>query len=218
MNFSIKAIIFDFGGVLINWDPRNLFRHFFTNSQEMENFLREIDFYSWNSEQDKGRSFEEGIAQLSAQFPHYSKLISSYYERWEESLDGPITATIEILYTLKNNNYSLYGLSNWSAETYPRVREKFSFFELFDDIIISGNVKLNKPDPSIFNLFLARNGYTASECIFIDDSPPNIDTAKDLGFITIHFTSPIKLRVSLEQIGVIFNSNRRPDESAKIIR
>jgi len=203
MKLPIKAIVFDFGGVLLNWDPRNLYRRHFSNSQEMENFLYEIDFYSWNAEQDKGRSFEEGVAQLSAQFPHYAKLISSYYEHWEESLDGPITDTIELLHLLKKNNYALYGLSNWSAETYPIVRKKFSFFDFFDDIIISGDVKMNKPDPSIFNLFLYRTGYNASECIFIDDSPPNIDTARDLGFTAIHFTTPQKLRDILEQIGII---------------
>ncbi|GAB4430941.1 MAG: HAD-IA family hydrolase [Anaerolineales bacterium] len=200
---TIRAIVFDFGGVLINWDPRNLYRRYFSDPQEMERFLSEIDFYAWNAEQDKGRPFAQGVAILSAQFPQYAHLIHAYHEHWETSLNGAIPGTIEILKTLKRQGYALFGLSNWSAETYPQVRKKYTFFDLFDHIIISGRVDMVKPHPAIFNLLLNQTGYDAPECVFIDDSPANVHAASKLGFRALHFTSPEKLRSQLEQLGLL---------------
>jgi 2-haloacid dehalogenase len=199
MQTPIKAIIFDFGGVLLNWDPRNLYRRFFPGQpQAMDDFLSEINFYEWNARQDEGRSFAEGIAELSAQFPQHAHLIQAYYDNWEDSIIGSITGTVEILQTLKEKGYPLFGLSNWSAETYPRARHKYPFFDLFDDIVLSGEVKLNKPHPAIFNLLLNKIGYSAPECILIDDSQPNVDTAKELGFHVVHFKSPEQLEAELQ--------------------
>ena len=204
MSNPIKAIIFDFGGVLVDWDPRNLYRRYFPGQPEaMEEFLSEIDFYAWNAEQDKGRPFAEGVAKLSAQFPHHAPLIQAYQDHWEDSIPGAIAGTVDILRALKNKNYSIFGLSNWSAETYPRIRNKYPFFELFDDIILSGEVNLVKPHPAIFNLLLNRTGYSAPECLLIDDSQPNIDTAMKLGFVTIHFTTPQTLHSELEQLNLL---------------
>ena len=198
MSTPIKAIIFDFGGVLLEWDPRHLYQRFFPGqAQAMDAFLAEIDFYAWNAQQDKGRAFAEGIAALSAQFPQHARLIQAYYDHWEDSITGAITGSVEILRALKENGYPLFGLSNWSAETYPRARRMYPFFELFDDIILSGEVKLNKPDPAIFRLLLKRIGYSARECLLIDDSQPNIETAKSLGFNTIHFASPTQLKSAM---------------------
>jgi 2-haloacid dehalogenase len=204
MKSTIKAIIFDFGGVLIDWDPRYLYRRYFPEEPEaVESFLAEINFYEWNAQQDKGRPFAQGIAELSAQFPQHAQLIQAYFDCWEDSLGGPIDGTVDLLRKLKQNGYPLYALSNWSAETYPRARHKYPFFDLFDEVILSGTVKLNKPDPAIFKLLLTKTGYLASECLLIDDSRPNIDTANELGFVTIHFTSPSQLQTELQSLNLL---------------
>lgn len=204
MKPTITAIIFDFGGVLIDWNPRYLYQSYFPNQpQAMENFLAEIDFSKWNVQQDKGRPFAEGIAELSAQFPHHAPLIQAYFDRWDDSISGPINGTVEILRTLKQKGYPLYGLSNWSAETFPRVRKEFSFLELFDDIVISGVVKINKPDPTIFELLLTKIGHPASQCLLIDDTGANIETANKLGFATIQFTSPEQLITELQKLNLL---------------
>ena len=199
MTSHIKAVIFDFGGVLIDWDPRNLYSRFFPEQpQAMEDFLTEISFMEWNNQQDKGRPFTEAVALLSKQFPHHAHLISAYRENWKESITGSIEGTVKLLTMLKENGYSLYGLSNWSAETFPIVRHEFEFLNLFDEIILSGEVKLIKPDPEIFELCLQKISIPADQCLFIDDSEANIIAAKKLGFDTIRFISPEHLKDELE--------------------
>ena len=204
MTTNIKAIIFDFGGVLLDWNPRNLYRRYFPENHEaMERFLSEIRFMEWNLYQDKGRPFKEGVAILASQYPQYSHLIQAYHENWEESIVGEITETVEIAKRLKHGGYPLYGLSNWSAETFPIAHRKYNFFELFDDIVLSGEVNLVKPDPAIFNLLLTRVGRTAEECLLIDDSDVNISIARELGFVPILYLSPIQLKSELTQIGLL---------------
>lgn len=203
MPSPIKAIIFDFGGVLLQWDPHKLYHRFFAQAGQIDQFLAEINFPSWNAEQDRGRPFAEGISELSGQFPQYAHLIRAYYDYWEDSIVGSIPGTVEILRELKEAGYSLYGLSNWSAETYPRVRHKYDFFNLFEQIILSGDVKLIKPDPAIFNLALQKIGCSARECLLIDDSEANIITGKQMGFTTILFSSSEQLRIELHQMNVL---------------
>jgi 2-haloacid dehalogenase len=199
MTSQIKAVIFDFGGVLIGWDPRKLYSQFFPEQpQAMEDFLAEVSFMEWNAQQDKGRPFVEAVALLSKQFPHRAYLIRAYHEHYKETLTGVIEGTVELLRTLKNKGHSLYGLSNWSAETFATVRHEFEFLNLFDDIIISGDVKLIKPEPEIFELCLKKIGRPAGECLFIDDSEANIITARKLGFDTVHFNSPEHLKNELQ--------------------
>jgi 2-haloacid dehalogenase len=201
---NIQAIIFDFGGVLLDWDPRYLYQRYFPDQPKaMDQFLAEIHFYEWNAQQDQGRTFADGIAELSMQFPQHAHLIQTYFDRWEESISGPISGSVDILRRLKQKGYPLYGLSNWSAETYPRVRLKYPFFDWFDDVILSGAVKLNKPDPAIFNLLLNKAGHTAPECVLVDDALPNIASAKKLGFATIHFTSPDQLQIELQRLNLL---------------
>jgi len=204
MKSEIKAIIFDFGGVLLDWDPRNLYRRYFPkNPEAMEQFLNEIKFMEWNMHQDRGRPFKEGVAILSSQFPQYSHLIRAYHENWEESIGGEIPGMVEILKSLKQKGYLLYGLSNWSGETFPIARRKYPFFDLFDDIVLSGEVRLVKPELAIFNLLLARIGRSARECLLIDDSDINISVARELGFMTIHFKSEAQLKSDLSRIGIL---------------
>lgn len=164
----------------------------------MEDFLAEVSFMEWNAQQDKGRPFAEAVALLSKQFPHRAHLISAYHEHWEESLTGSIEGTVELLQALKQKGCPLYGLSNWSAETFNIVRHKFEFLKLFDEIIISGNVKLIKPEPEIFELCLQKIGKPANQCLFIDDSETNVAAAQKLGFDTVRFISPEHLKDELQ--------------------
>ena len=203
MPTSTKAIIFDFGGVLLEWDPHALYRRYFNQTHEIDRFLDEINFSAWNAQQDKGRPFAQAIAELSAQFPQHAHLISAYFEHYEDSVIGPLPGMPELLHRLKRAGYPLYGLSNWSAETFLMIRMKYSFFELFDDIILSGEVKLLKPDPAIFRLTLNRIKHKPDECLLIDDSPANIASAQDLGIATVHFRSSQQLEQELRLLNLL---------------
>jgi 2-haloacid dehalogenase len=203
-NVKSRAIVFDFGGVLVDWNPRYFFGKYFDGDpRAMEEFLVKIDFTEWNLERDKGRSWSEGIAELCARFPEHQDLIRAYDAHWEESIAGVIPPTVDILQTLKQTGYPLYGLTNWSREKFHLVRPKYEFFNWFDAIVVSGEVKLVKPDPRIFKLFLEMIGRTAGECILVDDSAANIAAARQLGFDTIHFQAPAQLEDALRQLGVI---------------
>jgi len=197
------AFIFDFGGVLLEWNPRHLYRKLFNGDDAaMEQFLSEVDFSNWNNEQDRGRSFEQAVGELSARFPHYASMIKAYDERWEESISGPIQPVVDILQALKEKGYALYGLTNWSQEKFELVQHKYPFFGLFETILVSGAVQMIKPDPRIFGLLLEKMERDPEECIFIDDSLKNIATAKTLGFIPIHYQSPQQLTAELERNGI----------------
>ncbi len=200
---NLKTIIFDFGGVLVDWNPRNLYKNYFPNPQEMEDFLQEVNFMEWNAQQDKGRKFSEGVQILSEQFPHRAALIRAFHENWIQSINGSIEGSVKILRELKAKKHPLYGLSNWSMETFPLTRSRFSFFDLFDGILLSGEVQLIKPDPAIYELCLQMANKSAQECLFIDDSPANISTAQTLGFDAIHFKSPEQLRNELEKRNIL---------------
>lgn len=200
---SIRAIIFDFGGVLIEWDPRNLYRHYFNQPEKIEQFLSDVNFSQWNIEQDRGRPFAEGIAVLSAQYPHYATYIHAFGERWDETLVGTIDGTVKILRELKQAGYPLYALSNWSAETFPIARRKFDFFDAFDEIVLSGAVGMVKPERGIFELLLQKIGRPAHECLFIDDALANIQQADRMGFKTVLFKSSQQLRAELQELKLL---------------
>jgi 2-haloacid dehalogenase len=198
------AFVFDFGGVLMDWDARHLYRKYFDGDpQAMEAFLAEIDFAGWNRQQDEGRPFAEAVDVLSRQFPQYASLIRLYDERWEESVRGPIQPSVEILARLKAAGYPLYAISNWSLEKYSLIRPRHEFFDWFEQVLVSGEVKVAKPDPRIYQVFLERTGLHAGDCLFIDDSEPNIEVARRLGFQTIHFESPAKLEAALQFRGLL---------------
>jgi 2-haloacid dehalogenase len=205
MTPQIKAIIFDFGNVLLAWDPRNIYRRFFPNDPEgMECFLQEVNFADWNLQQDKGRSFAEGVAILSRQFPQYSHLIQAFRDHWIDSVGEPVAGTVTILKRLKQAGYPVYGLSNWSAETFPHARKRHDFFNLLDDMVISGDVGHVKPDPEIYQILLDKIGRPAGECLFVDDALPNIRQAQAMGFAVVHFQSPEQLEASLHALQVLF--------------
>jgi len=204
MTTNIKATIFDYGNVLIEWDPRYVYQRYFPNDSEgMENFLKEVDFMSWNAEQDRGRTFATGVADHSRKFPQYAHLFQAYHDRWIESIGDAYWGTVEIMKQLKQAGYKLYGLSNWSAETFPYAREKYDFFNLLDDMVISGAVGYVKPEPEIYQLMLDKIGRPARDCLFIDDSLPNIQQANTMGFNTIHFQSATQLEDELKRLEIL---------------
>lgn len=201
---TIRAIIFDFGNVLARWNPYAVFAPYFGgDAGAVDAFLKEVNFHDWNLAQDAGRPFREGVAALSAQFPHHAAAIRAYDEHWEASITGAIEGSVEIARRLKQKGYPLYGLTNFSAEKFPLMRQRFDFLRLFDDIIVSGEVGLIKPDPAIYDLTLRRIGYHASECVFIDDSEANCRAAKDKGLVTILFKNPAQLSDDLQHLGVL---------------
>ena len=192
------AVVFDFGNVLVDWDPRYLYRNLFRDDEAaMERFLVEVDFMEWNRQQDEGRTFSEGVTELCGRFPQYCDLIQAYDDRWVESLGGPIWPTVAVLRRLRDAGYPLYGLSNWSAEKFTIVCADYPFFDWFEDIILSGDVRLLKPDERIFELVLGRIGKPAGECLFIDDSFENIEKARVMGFEVIHFQTAEQLEAEL---------------------
>jgi 2-haloacid dehalogenase len=202
-NKADQVIVFDLGGVLIDWDPYRLYcNKLGLDRQVVDRFMQEVDFPGWNKEQDRGRPFAEATVELSNLHPEYRDLIYAYDEHYPASLGGSIQPVVDIVGKLKTAGYSLYVLSNWSAEKFKLVRPQYPFLEWFDGIVISGEVGLVKPDQAIFEVLLERTGHPADECLFIDDHIPNIEVARALGFQTIQFQSPQQLEAELITRGV----------------
>jgi 2-haloacid dehalogenase len=201
---QLLAIVFDFGGVLFDWNPRYLYRQYFLDDERaMESFLDEIQFDEWNRQQDIGRPFSEAVVELSQRFPQYAGLINVFDTRWEETLAGVFPQSVAILERLYQAGFPLYALSNWSEEKFHLVRQRYDFLNWFDEIFISGKAGIAKPDPEIFRLFLKRAHREPQECLFIDDAAMNITIAKELGFQTLHFQSPEKLALDLSAAGIL---------------
>ena len=200
---NIKTIIFDFGGVLIDWDPRYLYKKIFTDTAEMEWFLQHICSGQWNAEQDNGRPFKEAISLLKNQFPRYINEIEAFYSRWPEMLAGEISSSVEVLKALQSKGYPVFGLTNWSHETFPIALNQFGFLKKLNGIVVSGEEKMSKPHKKIFSLLLSRYSLSAESCIFIDDNEMNINTAKEMGFKTIHFSDPQKMADELRKFDLL---------------
>jgi 2-haloacid dehalogenase len=199
---NINTIIFDFGGVLVDWNPRYMYQDEFEENSEMEDFLSKVCTDEWNLQQDKGRSLAEGTRFLQEKFPEHVAKIQLFYDQWEKMINGDIPQNVTVLRQLKEK-YKLYGLTNWSAETFPIVFKRFSFFTLFDGIVISGEEKLIKPDKKIFERMLERYHLEAENALFIDDNMNNIQAAKEMGFVTIHVLEKTDLKTELHALGLI---------------
>jgi 2-haloacid dehalogenase len=196
--------VFDFGGVLFDWNPRYLFRKFFDGDAEsLERFLVEIDFWSWDAGMDRGRPFAEAVGEWSVKFPRYADLIRAFDTRWEETVGGPIPGTEDLLIRLHRAGYPLYGLSNWSAEKFLVLRRKYSHLEVFKKILLSGEVGITKPDLRIFDLFLSRTGLEKESLLFIDDSEDNITAAFRMGWKAIRFFSAEQIEGELAERGLL---------------
>lgn len=197
------TIIFDLGGVLLDWNPRYLYREVFSEKAEMEYFLEEICSPAWNARIDADKTFQEGIEELLPEHPAFADQIRMYQTRWSEMLRGEFPGSVAVLRELKEAGYRLAALSNWSGETFPQVRDQYEFLGWFDPLVLSGEVGIAKPDPLIFQILLRELGRTAEECIFIDDMPDNIAEAARQGFETIHFDSAENLRIDLSDRGLL---------------
>ena len=195
--------VFDLGGVLIDWDPRYLYRKLFDGDTEaMEDFLATVCTQSWNEQQDAGRPFADACASLKLLHPHKASLIDAWAQRYDEMLAGPISGAVDILTTLNSQRVPLYALSNWSAETFPAAQKRFEFLKWFRGIMLSGEVKLLKPDPRIFALFVETFAIDPALTIYIDDRRPNVEVATALGMHGIHFTDARALRTELAGLGL----------------
>jgi 2-haloacid dehalogenase len=197
------AVVFDLGGVLIDWNPRHLYRRLFSDEAEMERFLAEVTTSAWNLEQDRGRSFADGIAELVREHPDQADLIEAYWARWPEMLGGPLPDTVEILDELRTSGVRLLALSNWSAETFALGAEQFPFLAWFEAVIVSGAEGLVKPDPAVFRLLNDRYGLDPASPVFIDDSIQNVEAAAALGFRAIPFTGAPDLKRELAALGLL---------------
>ena len=196
----IKNIIFDFGGVLLDWNPRYLYKSYFNNDQEMEHFLADICNGEWNIKQDAGRPFAEAVKELQAKYPEYAEAIQMYDDDWEKMLKCELPESIDLLKELKSMGYGIYGLTNWSAEKIGYAFANYSFFSLFDGIVVSGVEKVVKPDRRIYEILLDRYSLKPGECAFIDDNQDNVDMAKVLGINAIRFDNIGNVKEHLETL------------------
>ena len=203
---ATKAAVFDLGGVLIDWDPRYLYRKLLADEAAVEEFLATVCTPEWNAEQDRGRPFAEGVAELVECYPVHAAALTAYHERWTEMLGGDIGGTVELLAELRAAGVPLYALTNWSAETFGIARERFEFLSWFDGVLVSGEERIIKPDPAIFRLLLDRFGLDPGAAFYVDDSPANVAAAGELGFDAVRFTGPEQLRRDLEARGLLDRS------------
>lgn len=201
---EIKTIIFDLGGVLVDWNPDYVYKTIFENEDEMKWFYENICTPHWNEEQDAGRPIEEATEQLVKEFPDHEHNIRAYYGRWEEMLHGPIHDTVEIFAELKaSDKYKLLALTNWSAETFPIALERFDFLHWFHGRVVSGEEKTRKPFLDIYETIIRRFNVDPHSAVYIDDNPRNLHPARDLGMYTIHFQDPAQLRKEFHALDIL---------------
>jgi 2-haloacid dehalogenase len=208
---AIRAVVFDLGGVLIDWDPRYLYRKLLADEAAVEEFLATVCTPEWNGEQDRGRPFADGVAELVERHPAHAAAITAYAERWPEMLAGEIAGSVEVLAELRATGLPLYALTNWSAETFVVARERFEFLGWFDGVLVSGEERLIKPDPRFFNLLQDRFGLAPEATFYVDDSEANVAAARRLGFDAVRFTGPGQLQRELAARRV----SARPAPSAR---
>ena len=202
---AVDTVVFDLGGVLIDWNPRYLYRRLFDDEAAMERFLAEVCTGAWNEQQDAGRSWHEAVASLSAQFPQHAKLIAAYRDGWREMLGGVIQGSVDLLAELKARGVRLYALTNWSHETFPRAKEieRFGFLHWFEGIVVSGEERLVKPDPRIYRRLFERHAIDPARAIYIDDARRNVDAAAALGMRAWWVRDPAGLRGWLAAQGLV---------------
>jgi 2-haloacid dehalogenase len=199
----VKAVVFDLGGVLIDWDPRYLYRKLLADEAAVEEFLATVATPEWNAELDRGRPFAEGVAELAERHPAHAAAIAAYHERWPEMLGGDLPGTVELLAELRAAGVPLYALTNWSAETFAATRQRFEFLGWFDGLVVSGEEGMVKPDPRLFRVLLDRFGLAPEVIFYVDDSPANVAAARRLGIDAVQFTDPGRLRRDLVERGLL---------------
>jgi 2-haloacid dehalogenase len=200
---AIKTVVFDIGGVFLDWNPRHLYDKLFDDAAERDHFLTHVCNLEWNARQDAGRSFRQAVAEIADAHPTYVRLAELYLERWPEMVSGLIDGTMAIAESLKKSGMPLYLLTNCSAETFPIIQAHFTFPALFDGAVVSGQIGLMKPDPAIYRHLLDRFGLQAADSLFIDDVPANVDAARALGMHAHHFRNAAGLRAELVALGCL---------------
>ena len=196
----MKNIVFDFGGVLVDWNPHHLYDKYFGSVEKSEWFLNNICLYSWNIQMDGGKPFAEGVAELQAQYPEWSEAIEIYHTRWIEMMGGEIEGMADIVRRLKEAGYGVYGLTNWSSETFPLVKDKYAIFKQLDGMVVSGEEHLLKPDAAIYKCLLERYNLQAEESLFVDDNADNVTGARNGGMKAVRFTSVAELERELKDV------------------
>lgn len=199
----IKNVIFDFGCVLVNWDQHNLYDAHFGNKEKTDWFIDNVCTWEWNNQTDIGKTFAESVAEKVAEFPKWEKEIRMYWERWVDMIGGEVAGMKEWISELKAAGYKLYGLSNWSSETFPLVKDKFAAFGMLDGIVMSGEELIGKPELRIYQILLDRYGLNAEECVFIDDRLSNIEAGEKVGIRGIVFENCEQAKREFE--GLVFS-------------
>jgi 2-haloacid dehalogenase len=197
----LHTIIYDLGGVLIDWNPLYVFENYFDKKEDLHFFFANICTSEWNEEQDGGRTIEEANRLLIAQYPDWEKPIRDYYGRWTEMIKGSVQDSVDLLANVKSSGYyKLYALTNWSAETFPLAKQRFEFLSWFDGILVSGEEKTRKPFDDFYLKLINQYAIDRESTVFIDDNLRNIEAARKLGIPSIHFTDAISLRSELVKI------------------
>ena len=198
-----QTIVFDLGGVLVDWNPEYVFLNEFKGDRKKMNwFFENICTIKWNEQQDGGKLISKATDERIKLFPKYKSLIKMYYGKWEYMLKGEISGSVEILKKLKKMKFNLIALTNWSAETFPVALKRFKFLKLFSGIVVSGEIQMLKPFPEIYNHTLKKYDLNPSECIFIDDRPINVLGAKKCGIDGIIFETPLQLIKNLKKFKI----------------
>jgi 2-haloacid dehalogenase len=200
----VNAVLFDLGGVLIDWNPRYLYAPLFgTDTAGMEDFLTRVCAPDWNHALDEGKSFAAAVAERQQLFPQHADMIALWKDGWPRMLRDAIPETVALLAALRERGHRLVALTNWSAETFPVARARFEFLQWFEDIVVSGEVQMAKPDPRIFRLTLERNRLDPARTLFVDDSPVNVEAARGVGLHAVHFRGADALREDLVRFGML---------------
>lgn len=203
MTGVVDTVVFDIGNVLIDWEPRYLYRKVFDSEKEMEDFLGNVATMDWHLEQDRGRSIREGNAVLTSRHPEYAREVEAFYGRWGEMFGGEIQGSVEVLRELRERGYAVYALTNYSAETFPHARRQYGFLEWFDEIVVSGEEGMVKPDREIYDLLIERTGLAPADSVFVDDRAENVRAAEKLGFDGVVFRDAEGLRREMVRLGLL---------------
>ena len=202
---SIDAVAFDVGGVLVDWDPRHLYHKVFADADRMESFLREVCTPAWLAQHDLGVPFCSSIPALVSAFPEWANEIQAWEDRFEEMWNGPVPGSVEVFAALRasDNRVPIYAATNWGSDNWRLAKTLFPFLEWFDGELVSGDVRLLKPDRRFFDLLVRRFNLTPSSTLYIDDNPENVRAASQKGLVVCHFTSPERLARRLEDLGLL---------------
>lgn len=201
---ELKAIIWDLGNVLVDWNPRYVFDRLITDEEKRSYFFENICTMDWNENQDAGYPVAQATQDLVVKHPEWKEHIEAYYGRWEEMLGGPIEGTVALFRRIKSEGrYKFYALTNWSHELFPTALRLYDFLHLFDGRVVSGEERMRKPDPRFYKILLDRYGLEPGEVLFIDDNARNVRAAEELGIRSILFESPAQLETALKEQGII---------------